>query len=34
MTWKKALGKTIPAVLADLDDDGALRRESSLKPLF
>jgi uncharacterized protein YndB with AHSA1/START domain len=32
--WRKMLGKAVPAVLADVDDDGNLRPDSSLKPRF
>lgn len=32
--WKKMLGKGIPAVLADLDDDGKLRPGSTLQPRY
>lgn len=32
--WKKMFGTTIPAVLADLLDDGTLRPGSTLKPKF
>jgi uncharacterized protein YndB with AHSA1/START domain len=32
--WKKMLGATFPAVLADLDDEGKLRPGSSLRPKF
>jgi uncharacterized protein YndB with AHSA1/START domain len=32
--WRKMLGTAIPAVLADLDDDGKLRGGSVLKPKF
>jgi uncharacterized protein YndB with AHSA1/START domain len=32
--WKKMVGTTFPAVLADLDDSGALRPDSSLRPKY
>ncbi len=32
--WKHILAKTLPAVLADLDDAGKLRPQSTLRPLF
>jgi uncharacterized protein YndB with AHSA1/START domain len=32
--WRKMFGATFPAVLADLDDAGALRPTSTLKPKF
>ncbi len=32
--WRKMLGTAIPAVLADLDDAGELRKTSALKPKF
>ncbi len=32
--WRKMLGKSVPAVLADLDEDGNLRPGSTLKPKF
>lgn len=32
--WKKMLSAAIPAVLADLDEDGKLRQGSALKPKF
>jgi uncharacterized protein YndB with AHSA1/START domain len=32
--WRKALGTYLPAVLADLGEDGKLRPESTLKPRF
>jgi uncharacterized protein YndB with AHSA1/START domain len=32
--WKKMLGASLPAVLADLDEHGQLRPESTLKPKF
>ena len=32
--WKKMLGKGIPAVLGDLDENGKLRPESTLQPKF
>lgn len=32
--WKKMLGATFPAVLADIDEDGKLRAGSSLVPKF
>lgn len=32
--WKKMLGVLIPAVLADVDDDGKLRPGSALKPKY
>ncbi|MGZ3418655.1 MAG: SRPBCC family protein [Polyangiales bacterium] len=32
--WKKMLGATFPAVLADVDDAGALRPGSTLTPMF
>ena len=32
--WKKMLGASIPAVLADLDESGHLRAGSTLKPKF
>jgi uncharacterized protein YndB with AHSA1/START domain len=32
--WKKMLGTTFPAVLADMDEEGKLRPGSSLKPKF
>jgi uncharacterized protein YndB with AHSA1/START domain len=32
--WKKMLGMTFPAVLADVDDQGKLRPGSSLEPKF
>ena len=32
--WKKMVGTTFPAVLADLDDTGALRPDSSLRPKY
>ena len=32
--WKKMLGTRIPAVLADLDDEGKLRAGSTLKPRY
>jgi uncharacterized protein YndB with AHSA1/START domain len=32
--WKKMLGTTFPAVLADVDDEGNLRPGSSLTPKF
>lgn len=32
--WKKMLGSNMPAVLADIDDDGSLRPESTLQPRF
>lgn len=32
--WKKMLGTTFPAVLADVDDEGKLRPGSALKPKF
>jgi len=32
--WKKMLGTAIPAVLADLDEEGKLRPGSSLKPKY
>jgi uncharacterized protein YndB with AHSA1/START domain len=32
--WKKTLGTSLPAVLADLDDEGRLRPGSSLEPKF
>ena len=32
--WKKMLGTTFPAVLADLDEEGKVRPGSSLEPRF
>jgi hypothetical protein len=32
--WKKMVGTTFPAVLADLDDTGALRPDSRLRPKY
>lgn len=32
--WKKMLGKGIPAVLGDIDEEGKLRPESVLRPKF
>jgi uncharacterized protein YndB with AHSA1/START domain len=32
--WRKMITKSIPAVLADLDDDGKLRSGSTLKPKY
>ena len=32
--WKKMLGKTIPAVLSELDESGNLRAGSTLKPKY
>jgi uncharacterized protein YndB with AHSA1/START domain len=32
--WKKMLGVRIPEVLADIDDSGNLRAESTLKPKY
>jgi len=32
--WRKMLGKAIPAVLADIDDSGALAATSRLQPKF
>ncbi len=32
--WKKMLGATFPAVLADIDEDGKLRAGSTLVPKF
>ena len=32
--WRKMLGATFPAVLADLDEEGKLRPGSSQKPMF
>jgi len=32
--WKKLLGKSFPAVLADLDSEGRLRQGSSLEPKY
>jgi uncharacterized protein YndB with AHSA1/START domain len=32
--WRKMLGKSVPAVLADLDEGGNLRPGSTLKPKF
>jgi uncharacterized protein YndB with AHSA1/START domain len=32
--WKKMLGKSIPAVLGDLDESGNLRAGSTFKPKF
>lgn len=32
--WKKMLGSNMPAVLADIDEHGTLRKESTLQPRF
>jgi len=32
--WKKMLSSAVPAVLADVDDDGKLRAGSTLRPKF
>ena len=32
--WKKMFSQSVPAVLADLDDEGKLRAGSTLKPKF
>ena len=32
--WRKMVGTTLPAVLADLDDEGKLRPGSSLRPKY
>ena len=32
--WKKTLGVTFPAVLADTDDEGRLHPGSALRPMF
>jgi len=32
--WKKMLGTSFPAVLADLDEKGALRPDSGLRPKY
>ncbi len=32
--WKKMLGSRVPAVLADVDDDGKLRPGSTLEPKY
>lgn len=32
--WKKMLSNAVPAVLADVDDDGKLRAGSALRPKF
>jgi uncharacterized protein YndB with AHSA1/START domain len=32
--WKKMVGTSFPAVLADLDETGALRPDSSLRPKY
>jgi uncharacterized protein YndB with AHSA1/START domain len=32
--WRKMLGARIPAVLADMNEDGSLREDSQLKPKF
>lgn len=32
--WKKTLGTSLPAVLADLDEEGRLRPGSTLKPKY
>jgi uncharacterized protein YndB with AHSA1/START domain len=32
--WKKMVGTSFPAVLAELDDEGRLRSDSPLRPMF